>query len=83
MIPVNLLIDQNRLTHIVNKLMDTTGESVEGGINREFGISRFRLLYLYRQDFLGVQWLGLHLAMLGTWVWSLAGGPTSRMLQGN
>ena len=53
MIPMNLLTDQKRLTHIVNKLMDTTGENVEGGINWLFGISRFRLLYLHRQDFLG------------------------------
>ena len=83
MIPMNLLTDQKRLTHIVNKLMDTTGESVEGGINWLFGISRFRLLYLYRQDFLGVQWLGLHLPMLGTWVRSLAGEPTFHILQGN
>ena len=81
MIPTNLQT-RNRLTHIVNKLVDATGESVEGGINREFGLSRFRLLYLDRTS-LGVQWLGLHLPMLGTWVRSLAGEPTSHTLQGN
>ena len=52
MIPTNLQT-RNRLTHIVNKLVGATGESVEGGLNREFGLSRFRLLYLDRQDFPG------------------------------
>ena len=37
---------QNRLTDIENKLMVTKGERKGGGINWEFGINIYTLLYI-------------------------------------
>ena len=38
--------NRNRLTDIENKLMVTRGERDGGGINWEFGINRYTLLYI-------------------------------------
>ena len=40
------LQNRNRLTDIENKLMVTKGERGGGGINEEFGIKRYTLLYI-------------------------------------
>ena len=39
------LQNRNRLTDIENKFMVTKGERAWGGINLEFGISRYKLFY--------------------------------------
>ena len=47
MIQMNLLQNRNTLTDLENKLFVTKGErSAEGGINEEFGINRYTLLYI-------------------------------------
>ena len=51
LIEINLFIKQSRLTDIENKLMVTkreqeNAEQGEGWINEEFGISKYRLLYI-------------------------------------
>ena len=46
LIQMNLLQNRNRLTDLENELMVTRGEGWEGGIDREFGIDMYTLLYL-------------------------------------
>ena len=43
---MNLFPNRNRLTDIENKLMVTKGEREGGGINQEYGINRYKLLYI-------------------------------------
>ena len=40
------LQNRNRLTDLENELIVTTGEGLWGGIDREFGIDMYILLYL-------------------------------------
>ena len=46
MMQMNLLQTRNRFTNLENKLMVTKGERSGGGINWEFGIDIYTLLYL-------------------------------------
>ena len=43
--PIKIFTKRNRLTDIENKLLVTKGEG-GGGINYEFEISRYKLLYI-------------------------------------
>ena len=43
---MNLSTNRNRLTDLENRLVVAKGEGVEGRMDWEFGVSRYKLLYI-------------------------------------